>query len=208
MAQRLAVHMDNAIQGKVFRNLKNMEYATNISKRFLTECQDTKVQFTNQGLGFGAMVAAFADGAPRLIEYATTNFQPELKQGRLFFVSMGSGQLLADPFLAFVARVLWKNQMPTVEYGKFGVYWALNHTITHAPGGVGGPIHIAVLRNDGEQWIAEELPDTQEQGQYVTELENHIGGFAWAPIAEATAEPIPAAPVGSAPVAAGPVAGE
>jgi hypothetical protein len=40
----------------------------------------------------------------------TYDFQPEIKRGKLFFVSMGSGQPLADPFLAFVKRVLWKDQ--------------------------------------------------------------------------------------------------
>jgi hypothetical protein len=64
----------------------------------------------------------------------TYDFQPEIKRGKLFFVSMGSGQPLADPFLAFVKRVLWKDQTPTVDAAKIGVYWALSHTIDCASG--------------------------------------------------------------------------
>ena len=59
------------------------------------------------------MAAAVKDG-PFLAEFGTTDFQPEIKTGKLFFVSMGSGQMLANPFLAFVCRVLWDSKMPDV----------------------------------------------------------------------------------------------
>ena len=50
---------------------------------------------------------------------------------------MGSGQVLADPFLAFVSRVLWQGKQPDVKTATFGVYWALDHAIKFAPGGIG-----------------------------------------------------------------------
>ena len=93
---------------------------------------------------------------------------------------MGSGQPLADPLLAFVSRVLWNNIMPTVEIGKFGVYWALDHAIKLAPGGVGGPIKIAILRMREGEWKAEEFDDTQEGAQYVADLEEHIANRDYA----------------------------
>jgi hypothetical protein len=74
------------------------------------------------GLQFGALIGAYLEQAPRLVEFGSMDFQPEFKEGKLFFVSAGSGQLLADPFLAFVSRVLWKGMMPTVELARFGVY--------------------------------------------------------------------------------------
>jgi hypothetical protein len=37
--------------------------------------------------------------------------------------------MLADPFLAFINRVLWKGVLPTIEMGRLGVYWTLDHTI-------------------------------------------------------------------------------
>jgi hypothetical protein len=51
--------------------------------------------------------------------------------------------MLADPFLAFVSKLLWKSKMPTVEEAKLGVYWVLDHTLKLAPGKVGPPIRLA-----------------------------------------------------------------
>jgi hypothetical protein len=104
---------------------------------------------------------------------------------------MGSGQMLADPFLAFVCTVLWGGKMPDVDHGKFGVYWVLAHTIKLAPGKVGLPIRLTTLRQIGGTWVAQEQ-DTQESAQYIDEIETHIGGFApQATIEEAIAEPVP-----------------
>ena len=195
LSQRLSTHVELAVKGGVFKNLKLDECTTNISKRFLTDCGNSLVQnHPQRGIGFGAMIAALIQGEPRLIEYGTTDFQPEIKKDKLFFVSMGSGQMLADPFLAFISRVLWKDTSPSVEQAKFGVYWALDHAIKLAPGGVGGPINLSVLSKVGEAWQASLLPDTQEQAQYIVELETHIGGFARKTIQDAQAIPPPAVP--------------
>jgi hypothetical protein len=96
-----------------------------------------------------------------------------------------------DPFLAFVARVLWNGKMPTVADAKFGVFWALKHAISLAPGGVGGPIIIATLQQNGGTWIAAEADENQELEEYISALEKHIGSFARDAIAEASVEPIP-----------------
>ena len=104
---------------------------------------------------------------------------------------MGSGQTLADPFLAFVARVMWGGKMPTVADAKFGVFWALKHAISLAPGGVGGPIVIATLQHSNGNWVAAETNENQEMEEYITALEKHIGAFAREAIADAHVEPIP-----------------
>jgi hypothetical protein len=129
-------------------------------------------------------------GEHYLAEFSTVNFQAETKIGKTFFGSMGSGQMFADPFLAFVCRVLWKKEMPTVDRGKFGVYWVLEHTLKVAPGKVGKPIQLATLRETGGKWIAKE-EDNQESAEYIEELEEYIGYFEQPPIEEATAQPIP-----------------
>jgi hypothetical protein len=191
-AQRLHHHIDLAVKGGVFKNFSAREATNNISDRFITELQKSKApSHPQEGIGFGGLMAA-APGkeGPFLAEFATTNFQPEMKIGKTFFASMGSGQMLADPFLAFVCRVLWKNQMPTVDNGKCGVYWVLAHTIKLAPGRVGLPICLATLRKIDAAWVAKE-EDTQESAQYVDALEEHIGGFEQPPIEEAKAEPVP-----------------
>lgn len=192
-SQRLSAHVEEAIAGNVFSMQKRRECVANISQRLLTDFEKSKVRYQAQGgLGFGALVAAVHNDEPFLCEYGTTDFQPEIKDGRLFFVAMGSGQMLAEPFLAFVSRVLWKNTMPNVEHAKFGVYWVLDHAIKLAPGGVGYPIKIAVLRKVDGQWRAEELQEMQEAAEYITGLEDHIGQFTQSSIEEAQSTPPPA----------------
>jgi Proteasome subunit len=191
-AQRLHNHIDLAVKGDVFRNLSAREATNNISDRFITELGKSKApNHPQEGIGFGGLMAATDRDGPYLAEFATTTFQAEMKTGKIFFGSMGSGQMLADPFLAFVCRVLWKNEMPTVDRGKFGVYWVLAHTMKLAPGKVGMPICLATLRKIDGAWIAKEEQDTQESAQYIAELEDYIGRFVKAPIEEAKAEPVP-----------------
>lgn len=191
-SQRLDVHVQEAMTGGVFNQAKLRECTANISRRLLTDFEQSKVQFhPHHGLGFGALIAAVHAGQPFLVEYDTAKFQPEIKEGNLFFVSMGSGQMLADPFLAFVARVLWDGKMPTVADAKFGVFWALKHAISLAPGGVGGPIIIATLQKSGVNWVAADMDENQELEEYISDLEKHIGSFAREAISETPAEPIP-----------------
>jgi hypothetical protein len=190
-AQRLHEHIDGAMNGGVFNNFAVRECTTNISKRFLTDLTSSLAsQHPQEGIRFGALVAGCAKGELFLAEFGTSDFRPEIKTEKLFFVSMGSGQVLADPFLAFVSKVIWKDKMPNVDEAKFGVYWVLDHTIKFAPGRVGPPIRLATLRKTGKDWIAAEQ-DTQEFAQYVVELEDHIRRFIRAPIEEAVPTPLP-----------------
>jgi hypothetical protein len=189
--QRLHFHVEAAIKGNVFNNFTAREATINISKRFVPDLHESKAPTWGQeGYRFGGLMAATVKDGPFLAEFGTVDFQPELKAGKIFFGSLGFGQVLADPFLAFVCRVLWKNEMPDVDHGKFGVYWVFAHTIKLAPGKVGLPICLATLRQVAGKWVAEEK-DTQESAQYIEELEGHIAKFAQAPIEEATAEPVP-----------------
>ena len=115
-SQRLKHHVEQAVSGGVFKNLNIVDCTTNLSRRLLTDLQNSRAQNHSQsGIGFGALMAACIKGEPCLVEYATTDFQPELKRDKMFFVSMGGGQVLADPFLAFVSRVLWKGKPPSID---------------------------------------------------------------------------------------------
>jgi hypothetical protein len=193
-AQRLHEHIEAAIKGGVFTNFAARECTGNISKRFITDLVGSMAPMGGQnGIGFGALIATHLKDGPLLAEFGTNDFQPEVKTDKLFFVSMGSGQMLADPFLAFVSKVLWKSKMPTVEEAKLGVYWVLDHTLKLAPGKVGPPIRLATLRITDGKWAAAEQ-DTQEFAQYVEELEDYIGLFIRAPVEEAEANPPPAPP--------------
>ena len=130
------------------------------------------------GFGFGALMAAPFAKQMELVEFAGNNFQPEIKAHPLHYVSAGSGQMLADPFLAFVDRIVWKQTLPSLANGQLGVLWVLRHTILHAPGGVGGPIQMATLKEVAGQAQARMVePEEQAQfEQHVEALEDGIMG--------------------------------
>jgi hypothetical protein len=129
-------------------------------------------------------------------EFGLLDFQPEIRKERLHFVSMGSGQLLTDPFLAFVSRVLWGSEPPNVQMGALGLYWVLSHTIQYAPGGVGKPIKIAVLKKEKGDWVARSVEgdELQEAEQHVAEIEKLIRGYPAAIVEAAKASPPPTPP--------------
>ena len=52
---------------------------------------------------------------------------------------------MTEPRGLYRERNGWGNEMPTVDHGKFEVYWVLAHTIKLAPGKVGLPIRLATL---------------------------------------------------------------
>jgi hypothetical protein len=63
--------------------------------------------------------------------------------------------------------------------GAFGLYWVLSHTIQYAPGGVGKPIKIAVLKKRKGEWVAQSVEgdELQEPEQHVVEIEKLIAGY-------------------------------
>jgi hypothetical protein len=177
------------------------ECVREISRATLKNFEHTGVQRQpphQGGLHFGSLMAAPLDGAAQLVEFGTLDFQPEIKKDRLHFVSMGSGQVLADPFLAFVSRVLWEGKPPDVQMGAFGLYWVLSHTIQYAPGGVGKPIKIAVLKKEKGDWIARSVEgdELQEPEQHVAEIEKLIARYPRQSIEAATGTPPPDPPKG------------
>jgi Proteasome subunit len=173
--QRMHYHLDRAVQGGGFLTSAKHERPQLLCRRFLSDLQASLApNHSVGGLRFGALLATEISGEPCLIEYAADTFQPEYKEQKLFYASIGSGQPLADPFLAFVSRVLWKNILPDVRLGRFGLFWALMHTIKLAPGMVGFPIKMAVLTKVDGAWCARESPDTQESEEFVSAIEERI----------------------------------
>jgi 20S proteasome alpha/beta subunit len=84
--------------------------------------------------------------SPSLIQF---DYQgaPEEATDSLPFVSIGSGQQIADPFLAFLRRIFWQKGSPTVQDGIFTVLWTLEHAIQTNPGGVAEPKQLVILEN-------------------------------------------------------------
>lgn len=76
------------------------------------------------------------------------NGAPERVTKELPFVAMGSGQVIADPFLAFLKRTFWASGQPTVADGRLVAVWAIEHVCQTNPGGVGGTVQLATLVNE------------------------------------------------------------
>lgn len=117
---------------------------------------------------YGAMVAFWQGGRGHLIEFNVGTFQPELKKEEgLWYVSMGSGQQIADPFLGMMRRTFCEDGYPQLSVARFITCWALSHTIDLNTGGINGPLCLAVLsQENGSQPKARVLsPD---------EIEDHI----------------------------------
>ena len=82
---------------------------------------------------------------PILCEFSIDGFQPTLYTPEMWFCSMGSTQMITDPFLALMREIFWPTAQPTMGQAVLAVTWALDHAIAVNPGGVNGPVQIAVL---------------------------------------------------------------
>lgn len=138
------------------------------------------------GWGFGALFAFVCGGEPQLIDFDSVSFHPELKgmpdsnrdgKDRIWrCVSMGAGQVLADAFLAHSYRLLFGEQIPTINRAKLVVAWTIKHVVRYNPGLVGGELQLAVLEKRNDEWVAHH-EDTGEIEQQVEVLESYISAF-------------------------------
>jgi 20S proteasome alpha/beta subunit len=92
------------------------------------------------------------------------------------FVALGSGQTIADPFLAFIRRIFWPDCLPPLADGIFAALWTLKHAIDTAPGGISGPMQVAILEKNSKAY---ELPkeDEQEHLEAIENAEKHLAAF-------------------------------
>jgi Proteasome subunit len=145
------------------------------------EREFTAAKVTAQVLGSPAlesaisytMVAIPIKKRPCLIQF-NHQCSPELATAALPFISLGSGQQLADPFLAFLRRIFWPNRLPKVSEGVLATLWSLQQAIRTNPGGVGPPIQIMTLEKQVQgEFNARELPETDfaEHEQAIADAE-------------------------------------
>ena len=99
---------------------------------------------------------------------------PEHASEDLPFCAIGSGQVHADPFLAFMRRVIWSNDRPSLQHGVFYAFWAVSEAIKTAPGGLSEPIQVWTLsKDDAGTWVVRTLSDDElgEHQQALSVLE-------------------------------------
>jgi hypothetical protein len=104
---------------------------------------------------------------------------PEEATRELPFIALGSGQAIADPFLAFLREIFWKDKEPSIGDGVFAATWTLLHSIRTAPGGIAEPIEIAVLKKENGD-LAGRILDPAELEEHrlsVAAAEEHLADY-------------------------------
>jgi Proteasome subunit len=168
LGQRFCHQLTEGYKNKRFANLGAIDTGRVMTELAIGDFSKTQVKAGQ----YGALVAFVAKKELQLCEFASTDFQPELKTDQIWYASMGSGQAIADPFLGLMRKVFWGNGMPNLSDGAFIAAWTLKHTIDVNAGGVNGPINLATLRMVDDRPVAVYL--TQEQ------LEQHLESVAGA----------------------------
>lgn len=148
-----------------------------LSKNAIEDFVSTRAP-TNE---YGAIVGYATDDNVYLCEFAIKDFQPEFKSERIWYVSIGCGQPITDPFLGLMRRVFWKNSLPGVADATFAATWTLQHAIDLNPGGINGPVQLAVIRKDAQKgkYVARLLedPELQEHINNVVAAEAHLSNY-------------------------------
>ena len=158
LGQRFAEHIRGKWRSNAYKNLSPLEIGKHIARGGMED-----FGFTGAPKGqYAALVAYPCNSAPHLCEFAIADFQPEMKDDRIWYVSLGSAQTITDPFLGFLRDVFWYAGRPNLQEAIFCVTWALDQAILLNPGGVNGPIQLAVLeRPKVNEFRARLLPDDE-----------------------------------------------
>ena len=126
----------------------------------------------------GTLVALPVSDRPELIELDYQG-NPEAATADLPYKCIGSGQPLADPFLAFIRKIFWSTDLPSWSEAVFSAVWALDHAIAVTTGGVAGPVRIAVVSGGSHKWAAKHLDEDQlqEHREHIASAESHLASF-------------------------------
>ena len=154
-----------------------------VSDAMYSQIEPAAQRAKSAGRAFGGcntLVAFPIDQVPALFQFNALADSTEITT-EFPFVSIGSGSSQADPFLAFVKRILWSNNAPnSTRLGIFGVLWTLQHVSRVNAGlGVGEPHRIAVLEKQKGSWIAKKLGEGElsEHRQAIIEAEDALRAF-------------------------------
>ena len=174
LAQRFVDITEKAWETGYFKNNSAIDVGRNLSQSTISDFRNTGVPAGQ----FGAIVAASIRGEATLIEFTLDLFQPEIKTSDNWYVSMGSGQQVADPLLGFIRTAFWGDRPPSCQDGVFAMAFVLKLGCAMAPFGVSGP--IAVLNRERKGKLAarrlskEELFDHES---YVTDAIEFFGSY-------------------------------
>lgn len=104
------------------------------------------------------------------------NGAPERATRELPFIAMGSGQAIADPFLALLKRLLWSASPPTLPEARLAAVWTIDHVRRTNPGGVALKTQLAVLQQKDGRLEAALCPenDIEEHMEKISDAERAL----------------------------------
>lgn len=175
LGQRFNRVVEQAHADRVFRN-HQIDVAKELTKRAIADFSSTSA---TKGQ-YGALVGFLLNQKAYLCEFSEVDMQPEFKDERVWYCSMGSAQPITDPFLALMREVFWLEGPPSVQDGIFAVTWALEHAVAVNPGGVNGPVRLAVLElNERNELRAHMLTadDLEEHRQTIAFAKSELRGI-------------------------------
>jgi len=161
---------------EVCRRLRqNFLQDANISFQVAALARSVVGNVASENIASQTLIVMAVQDQPQLIQF-DYQCHPEWTTNEFPFVSIGSGQTIADPFLAWIRYVFWRRRLPTLAEGRFAVYWTLAHAIRTAPGGIGPPIQMATLERERNSMTARELSEAElaEHDVAIGEYENSI----------------------------------
>lgn len=178
--QRFAAMVKRLHDDRKFRDLDDLAIAKLLSSGGIKDFAETHVP--KGELAYSAFVACPAKREPCLVELpgGQAHFQPELKNvNDLWFASAGSGQSITDAVLTLLKGVFWKQGAPTLKGGIFTAYLALQHVCEVNPGGVNGPIHMAVLERHESSYRARMLQSDElaEHDAAIQDMKDRMSAF-------------------------------
>lgn len=168
LGQRFCQIVHNAHEAKLFQK-DPIEVGRQLAATAVNDFGSTKADRSS----YGALVAFPTHSSFELCEFATSNFQPELKRD-IWYVSMGSGQAIADPCLGFIRQAFWADGAPpSSEDGVFAVVWTLAQAIKLNPGGINAPMQVAMLTTRAGKPLAR-LLDAGEIAEHEANVDGAI----------------------------------
>ncbi|MBZ5526563.1 MAG: hypothetical protein LAN71_01485 [Acidobacteriia bacterium] len=188
LGQRFGHIIEKAYDDKVFRGTQHFTtVGTELCKRTHTDFGLTGVRPGQ----YGALVGFALGEKPFLCEFPISDFQPEFKTETMWYCSMGSGQPITDPFLALMREVFWDHGVPTVQDATLAVTWALDHAVKVNPGGINGPVRIAILEKNAGKFRGRVLDDSDldEHRQNIGQAKERLRAFPASQSADAPDTP-------------------
>ena len=188
LGQRFIRLIELAYANKIF--LGGQHHYTAVGKLLCKQPIEDFASTHAQMGSYGALIGFPLGETTHLCEFAVSDFQPEFKDA-IWYCSIGGGQPITDPFLALMREVFWGQGMPTVQDATFAVTWALDHAVKVNPGGINGPVRIAVLEKRKGKFSARLLEDAdlQEHLQNIEQAKERLRSFPASQSADAPDTP-------------------